>query len=58
MGYVEIVRRVKDHELDICDQCGQQGVRENGKMITDNYSQDILWFCYNCVEAQKRSLSR
>lgn len=58
MGYVEIVRRVQDHELDICDQCGQQGVRENGKMITDNYSQDILWFCYNCVEAQKRSLSR
>ena len=58
MGYVEIVRRVQDHELDICDQCGQQGVRENGKTITDNYSQDILWFCYNCVEAQKRSLSR
>jgi hypothetical protein len=58
MGYVEIVRRVQDHELDICDQCGQQGVRENGKMITDNYSQDILWFCYNCVEAQKKSLSR
>jgi hypothetical protein len=58
MGYVEIVRRVQDHELDICDQCGQQGVRENGKMITDNYSQDILWFCYNCVETQKRSLSR
>ena len=58
MGYVEIVRRVQDHELDICDQCGQQGVKENGKMITDNYSQDILWFCYNCVETQKRSLSR
>ena len=58
MGYVEIVRRVQDHELDICDQCGQQGVRENGKMITDNYSQEILWFCYNCVETQKRSLSR
>ena len=58
MGYVEIVRRVQDHELDLCDQCGQQGVRENGKIITDNYSQDILWFCYNCVEAQKRSLSR
>jgi hypothetical protein len=58
MGYVEIVRRVQDYELDICDQCGQQGVRENGKMITDNYSQDILWFCYNCVETQKRSLSR
>ena len=58
MGYVEIVRRVQDHELDICDQCGQQGVRENGKMITDNYSQDILWFCFNCVETQKRSLSR
>jgi hypothetical protein len=58
MGYVEIVRRVKDHELDTCDQCGQQGVRENGKTITDNYSQDILWFCYNCVEAQKKSLSR
>ena len=58
MGYVEIVRRVLDHELDICDQCGQQGVRENGKMITDNYSQDILWFCFNCVETQKRSLSR
>ena len=58
MGYVEIIRRVQDHELDICDQCGQQGVRENGKMINDNYSQDILWFCYNCVEAQTRSLSR
>lgn len=58
MGYVEIVRRVQDHELDLCDQCGQQGVRENGKIITDNYSQDILWFCYNCVETQKRSLSR
>jgi hypothetical protein len=58
MGYVEIVRRVQDHELDICDQCGQQGVRENGKMITDNYSQDILWFCYNCVEAQTKSFSK
>jgi len=57
MGYVEIVRRVSSNELDICDQCNQQGVKENGKMITDNYSQDILWFCYNCVEAQKRSLS-
>jgi hypothetical protein len=58
MGYVEIVRQVQDHELDLCDQCGQQGVRNNGKAITDNYSQDILWFCYNCVETQKRLLSR
>ena len=41
MGYVEIVRQVQDHELDTCDQCEQQGVRSNGKTITDNYSQDI-----------------
>lgn len=58
MGYVEIVRRVQDHELDVCDQCGQKGLRTSGRTITDAYSQDILWFCFNCVEAQKRSLSR
>jgi len=58
MGYVEIVRRVQNHELDICDQCEQQGVKTNGKTITDSYSQDILWFCYNCVEAQTKSLSK
>jgi hypothetical protein len=57
MGYVEIVGRVSDHELDTCDQCGQQGVRSNGKTITDNYSQDILWFCYNCVQKQTRSFA-
>jgi hypothetical protein len=53
MGYVEIVRVTSD-QLDLCDQCGQQGLKTSGRMITDTYSQDILWFCFNCVEAQRQ----
>jgi|688.fasta_scaffold478045_1 hypothetical protein len=53
MGYAEIVRVTPD-QLDLCDQCGQQGLKTSGEMITDSYSQDILWFCFNCVQSQNQ----
>lgn len=53
MGYFEIVKVTSD-QLDLCDQCDQQGLKTSGRMINDEYSQDILWFCFNCVEAQKK----
>ena len=52
MGYVEVIK-VEPHQLDICDQCGEQGYKESGEMIFDNFAQDILWFCFTCLQRKK-----
>jgi hypothetical protein len=48
MGYVEI-EPIGNRKLDICDNCQQQGVYENGKEIKDSYEQVVMWFCVNCA---------
>ena len=58
MGELIIRRLTKDDELWLCDDCGQEGVRANGKAITDTYDTIIMWFCYNCVEKVKRTIER
>ena len=54
MGELIIRRLTKDDELWLCDDCGQQGVKANGKDITTSTGEFVMWFCYNCVERVKR----
>lgn len=51
MGYVEIVK-VDPAQLDTCDQCGDQGLKTSGRSITDEHSEEILWFCFTCVQRE------
>lgn len=36
-------------ELWICDSCGQEGVRANGREIQGN-KEVVMWFCFNCMQ--------
>ena len=49
MGYVQIVRKVQSNELTKCDDCGNDELTSSGKYITDNLGQNVIWFCFNCV---------
>ena len=54
MGEV-FIRRITDQDkLWLCDDCGQQGIRANGKDIMTSGGEVVMWFCYNCVEKVKR----
>ena len=54
MGELFIRRITKQDELWLCDDCGQEGVRANGKDITTSQGEFVMWFCYNCVEKVKQ----
>jgi hypothetical protein len=49
MGYVELIPITPD-QLDTCDSCDNQGVRSSGRSITNSYDEEIMWFCYTCVQ--------
>jgi ribosomal protein L37AE/L43A len=54
MGEV-FIRRITDQDkLWLCDDCGQQGIRANGKDIMTSEGEFVMWLCYNCVEKVKR----
>ena len=48
MGYIEMIKVTPD-QLDICDNCNQQGLKESGRMVTRN-GEHLMWFCFNCKE--------
>ena len=54
MGYIEMRPLTPADELWVCDDCEQQGVKANGKVITDTQNEVVLWFCYNCVNKTLR----
>ena len=54
MGELFIRRLTDKDELWVCDNCNQEGVRANGKEIKNN-GEMVMWFCYNCVEKEKRN---
>lgn len=58
MGKMIIRRLTSKDELWLCDDCGQEGVKDNGKAIRDTHDTMIMWFCYNCVEGFKRTIER
>jgi ribosomal protein L37AE/L43A len=55
MGEMFIRRLTDKDELWLCDDCGQEGVRANGKDIQDTSGQTVIWFCYNCVQKVTRN---
>jgi hypothetical protein len=55
MGELFIRRVTEKDQVWLCDECGQDGIRANGKDITDTSGQLVMWFCYNCVEKEKRN---
>jgi hypothetical protein len=57
MGYIEIRKLTPADELWVCDGCNQEGVKANGKEVKDSYNDVLLWFCFNCVEREKRGNS-
>jgi ribosomal protein L37AE/L43A len=56
MGKMFIRELTSQDELWVCDDCGQEGIRANGRSITTNRNELVIWFCYNCVERVKREL--
>ena len=48
MGYIEMIK-VSADQLDVCDKCNQQGLRESGRTVILG-DEIILWFCFNCKE--------
>jgi hypothetical protein len=52
MGYVEIIP-VKAEQLDICDECCQQGLKSSGKTVNDEHGDPVIFFCFNCVHKFK-----
>ena len=53
MGYVSSRPITERDEVWTCDDCGQEGIRANGKEITTNQGELVIWFCYNCVQRIK-----
>jgi len=52
MGYVELIP-VTAQQLDICDECCQQGLKSSGKVVLDFNKEEVLFFCFNCVHKFK-----
>jgi hypothetical protein len=52
MGYVELIP-VTAQQLDICDECCQQGLKTSGKTVNDEHGDPVLFFCFNCVHRLK-----
>lgn len=53
MGYIEITKlnpMNPDHRLDLCDQCGQQGVVKSGHMTYDSHGEPLIFICFNCKQ--------
>lgn len=46
MGEMFIVPNAK---LDVCDYCQQQGSVEYGQYTKDNYGENMLFKCLNCL---------
>lgn len=48
MGYIEMIKVTAD-QLDVCDNCNQQGLKTSGRMVAIN-GENTMWFCFNCKE--------
>ena len=46
MGEMFIISNAK---LDICDHCNQQGSVSGGEYIKDNYGENMVFKCFNCL---------
>lgn len=53
MGEIFMRSLTEADQLWLCDDCGQQGVRANGKDIILN-NEVVMWICYNCVHKAKQ----
>jgi hypothetical protein len=53
MGELIIRKLTEADQLWVCDDCGQEGIRANGKDINSN-NEVVMWFCYNCVQKTLR----
>ena len=51
MGELYFIHGAK---LDICDYCQQYGSVESGKMTKDSFNQEVIFKCFNCLEADRR----
>ena len=47
MGYVT-AQRITLGQLDRCDSCNNEGLKETGKYITNSQGETVIFFCYNC----------
>jgi predicted RNA-binding Zn-ribbon protein involved in translation (DUF1610 family) len=54
VGELFIRRVTEKDQVWLCDECGQDGIKANGKEIRAN-EELVMWFCYNCVEKEKRN---
>jgi hypothetical protein len=48
MGYIEMIK-VSADQLDVCDNCNQQGLKTSGRYMWRN-DEYLMWFCFNCKE--------
>ena len=48
MGYVEVIK-VDRTEIDLCDNCNQEGLQSSGRYIQNSTGENIMWFCFNCI---------
>jgi hypothetical protein len=51
MGDLYLIRGAK---LDICDYCQQYGSVESGQMTKDSFNEEVIFKCFNCLEADRR----
>jgi predicted RNA-binding Zn-ribbon protein involved in translation (DUF1610 family) len=49
MGELSIRKLTSADELWVCDDCGQEGIRANGREIHSNQEM-VMWLCFNCVQ--------
>jgi hypothetical protein len=54
MGYAQIIRKVEDHELTKCDDCGNDELTSSGRAIRDSVNEIVMWFCFNCIQKTLR----
>jgi hypothetical protein len=47
MGYIETIR-ITPEQLDLCDNCNQQGLKASGHYANDSYGEAVIFFCFNC----------
>jgi hypothetical protein len=47
MGYIETIRITPD-QLDLCDNCNQQGLKASGHYVNNSHGEAVIFFCFNC----------
>lgn len=46
MGEMFIIHNPK---LDVCDYCQQKGSVDGGEYVKDNYGENVIFKCLNCL---------